>query len=105
MIYNNMGVRFLGEDDIALSGSITQNNIPVLEQNYVEKMNAGNGFSDKRMFRKIASIPITAVLKAHQDGYNLDDKKDLYRFLRDENKDYQTVDHILSPRNSHIIMK
>jgi len=90
--------------EFKVTGGITQNNIPVLEENYVRKMNANNGFSGKRLFRKIASIPIVAVLKAKQDGYNLDDPKDLRRFLT-ENPDYQTVEHIDSHRSPNIIMK
>jgi hypothetical protein len=106
MIVNNLSLRIPGgvEDDCAIVGSITQNNIPVLEDNYVKKMNANNGFSEKRMFRKIASIPVAAALKAAQDGYNLDEKQDLYKFL-EENKDYMSVDYILSPRHSQIIVK
>jgi hypothetical protein len=104
MIYDALGVKFHGEDDISIRGSVTQNNIPVLEENYVEKMNANNGFSKKRLFRKIASIPIVAVLKAHQDGYNLDDEKELHRFLND-NPDYMTVDKILHPMKANVIMK
>ena len=104
MIYDAMGIRTLGEEDCVMAGHLTQNNVPVLEENYVDKMNANNGFSEKRMFRKIASIPVVAALKASQEGYNLDDKKDLYRFLN-ENPDYMTVDHILSPRNAQIIVK
>ncbi len=87
-----------------IEGGITQNNIPVLEENYVKKMNANNGFSGQRLFRKIASIPIVAVLQARKDGYNLDDPKDLRRFLK-ENPDYMTVDKIDSGRSPNIIIK
>jgi hypothetical protein len=104
MIVNNMGVVFHGEEDLSLRGSITQNNVPVLEQNYVEKMNTNNGFTEKRLFRKIASIPITAVLKAAQDGYNLDDRTDLDRFL-ERNKDYMSVEKMVSQRSPNIIIK
>jgi len=91
-------------DECAITGSIIQNNMPVLEQNYVEKMNANNGFSKQRLFRKIASIPVTEVLKASQEGRNLDDKTDLFEFLN-ENPDYMSVDYLLSPRNAQIIVK
>ena len=104
MIYDNLGVQFRGEEDCVIKGTITQNNVPVLEDNYVQKMNSSNGFSEKRMFRKLASIPVVAVLKAHQDGYNLDDRADLEKFLK-ANPGYMSVDHILSPRNSQIIIK
>lgn len=94
----------LGEDEMVITGGIVQNNIPVLEENYVRKMNANNGFSEKRMFRKIASIPDVANMKAYQDGYNLDDPKDLYRFLQ-ENPEYMTVEKILTNRDPHIIVR
>ena len=94
----------LGEDEMVITGGIVQNNIPVLEENYVRKMNANNGFTEKRMFRKIASIPDVANMKAYQDGYNLDDVKDLYRFLND-NPEYMTVEKILTNRDPHIIVR
>lgn len=94
----------LGNDEAVITGSITQNNIPVLEENYVAKMNANNGFSGKRLFRRIASIPEVAHLKAFQDGYNLDDVKDLRRFLAD-NPDYMTVRAINTGASGHIIIK
>lgn len=89
---------------MVVTGGLVQNNIPVLEENYVLKMNANNGFSEKRMFRKIASIPEVAHLKAYQDGYNLDDAKDLHRFLQD-NPEYMTVEKILTNRDPHIIVR
>ena len=89
---------------MVITGGLVQNNIPVLEENYVRKMNANNGFSGKRMFRQIASIPDVANLKAYQDGYNLDDPKDLYRFLQ-ENPEYMTVEKILTNRDPHIIVR
>lgn len=94
----------LGEDEMVITGGIVQNNIPVLEENYVRKMNANNGFSEKRMFRQIASIPDVANMKAYQDGYNLDDPKELYRFLQD-NPEYMTVEKILTNRDPHIIVR
>ena len=104
MIQDNISVKMLGEDEMVITGGIVQNNIPVLEENYVRKMNANNGFSEKRMFRKIASIPDVANMKAYQDGYNLDDVKDLYRFLND-NPEYMTVEKILTNRDPHIIVR
>jgi hypothetical protein len=105
-IVNNLRFKTLGSDmnEGVVVGSITQNNIPVLEENYVAKMNANNGFSKKRLFRRIASIPDVANLKAYQDGYNLDDVKDLRRFLSD-NPEYMTVDKIDTGASGHIIIK
>ena len=104
MIQNNMKVTMLNEDEAVLTGSMFQNNIPVLEENYIQKMNSNNGFSEKRLFRKIASIPDVANLKAYQDGYNLDDPKELRRFLSD-NPDYMTVERLVSKRSPNIIVK
>ena len=104
MIQDNLSVKYLNDDEMVVTGGLVQNNIPVLEENYVRKMNANNGFSEKRMFRKIASIPDVANMKAYQDGYNLDDPKDLYRFLQ-ENPEYMTVEKILTNRDPHIIVR
>lgn len=104
MITNNLYVKTLGDEDCVLAGELHQDNIPVLEQNYVEKMNLNNGWTEKRLFRKIASIPDVANLKAYQDGYNLDDPKDLRRFLAD-NPEYMTVEKLKTNTDPHIIMR
>ena len=104
MIQDNLSVKMLNDEEMVVTGEIVQNNIPVLEENYGLKMNANNGFTEKRMFRKIASIPDVANMKAYQDGYNLDDVKDLYRFLND-NPEYMTVEKILINRDPHIIVR
>ena len=104
MIQDNLSVKMLNDEEMVVTGEIVQNNIPVLEENYVLKMNANNGFTEKRMFRKIASIPDVANMKAYQDGYNLDDVKDLYRFSND-NSEYMTVQKILTNRDPHIIVR
>ncbi len=103
-IVDNIGLKMLNDDEAVITGSITQNNIPVLEDNYVQKMNAGNGWSDKRMFRKIASIPVVAQFAAKQAGYNVDDINDLHRFLAD-NPDYMTVNAIDTGASGKIIIK
>ena len=104
MIQDKISVKMLNDEEMVVTGEIVQNNIPVLEENYVLKMNANNGFSEKRMFRQIASIPDVANMKAYQDGYNLDDPKELYRFLQD-NPEYMTVEKILTNRDPHIIVR
>ena len=104
MIQDKISVKMLNDEEMVVTGEIVQNNIPVLEENYVRKMNANNGFSEKRMFRQIASIPDVANMKAYQDGYNLDDPKELYRFLQD-NPEYMTVEKILTNRDPHIIVR
>ena len=104
MIVDNIGLNFLNDEEYVITGSITQNNIPVLEENYVQKMNANNGFSGERMFRKIASIPVVAQFKAKQDGYDLDVPADLKRFLAD-NPDYMSVAAIDTGASGKIIIK
>ena len=104
MILDNRGVEVLNDNECIVTGEIVQNNIPILEQNYVEKMNSNNGFTEQRMFRKIASVPVVAQLQATEDGYDLDDPKDLYRFLRD-NPEYMTVERLVSTRQHNIIVK
>lgn len=104
MLIDTIGVKMLNEEECVLTGGLVQNNVPILEENYVAKMNSNNGFSEKRMFRKIASIPLVAHIKAYQDGYNLDDNKDLMRFLAD-NPDYMTVERMKSANTHNIIVK
>lgn len=104
MIKDELTVYPVGTEAFKVDGTITQNNIPILEENYVRKMNANNGFSEKRMFRKIASIPLLAVFEARQRGYDLDDERDLRRFLQD-NPDYMTVEKIDTGRPANIIIK
>lgn len=103
-IHDNIGIKMLNDEEYVLTGTITQNNIPVLEQNYVDRMNANNGFSKERMFRKIASIPVVALFKAKQDGYNLDDVDELNRYLAD-NPEWLTVGHINTGASGQIIIK
>lgn len=85
-------------------GFFYQNNIPILEQNYIDRMNANNGWSQKRLFRKIASVPYLEVLNATQQGYDMDDPDDVYRFLG-EHPDYLTVDKIYTGRDPRVIVK
>lgn len=105
MLVNNIGIEMKGtleDGEVSLNGYLYQNNIPILEENYVKKMNSNNGFSERRMFRQIASIPVAAHIEAFNQGYNLDDPKEIYRFLND-NSDYMTVERLRS-RNSHNIL-
>lgn len=104
MLVNSLGIKELGRDEVALVGNIVQNNIPILEENYVRKMNANNGFSEKRMFRLIGSIPITEELNARQMGINLDDPKEVYAYFG-KNPDYLAVKSIDTGNSGKIIIK
>lgn len=55
-----------------------------LRANYEERKNIGKGISTKKTFRKIASIPIEAILALpHEQGFAiLHDEKALKEFLR-----------------------
>ena len=59
-----------------------QNEIPTLQANAVERMSKSNGFTKKRLMRKIASIPSTAVRLAEELGYNMSDRNDVRKFLQ-----------------------
>ena len=59
-----------------------QNEIPTLRANAVERMNGTNGFTKKRLMRKIASIPSTAVRLAESMGYDMSDRNDVRAFLK-----------------------
>ena len=79
---------------------------PVMDQNYIDKCNANNGFTGKRMFRHLARIPVAVITKAEQMGYDMDRDGDLMRFLRD-NPEFLTVKSRLTQRNGdgRIIIK
>ena len=79
---------------------------PVLEQNYVDKCNENNGFTQKRMFRRLARIPVAVIEVAKQMGYDMERDGDLFRFLRD-NPEFLTVKSRLTARNGdgRIIIK
>lgn len=104
MIQNNIRLKQLGADEVVLTGSITQNNVPILEQNYIAKMNANNGFSKQRLFRKIGRLSEVDQLKAIQDGYDMDNEADIYRYFRD-NPTRLTVKAIKTERSPNIIMR
>ena len=59
-----------------------QNEIPTLNANAVERMSKANGFTKKRLMRKIASIPSTAVRLAESIGYDMSDSNDVRAFLK-----------------------
>jgi len=103
-IVDNIGLKQLNADEYVVTGSVTQNNIPVLEQNYIERMNTNNGWTGERMFRKIASIPIVAVYEAKQRGYDMDSPEGIRKYLA-ENPDYLTVNAIDTGASGKIIIK
>jgi hypothetical protein len=81
-----------------------QNDIPVVDANFVEKLSRSNGFSAKRLFRKVASIPVVAVTEAQRQGYDMSKAEDVRRFLA-KNKQYLTVPGIDSGRDTRNIIK
>lgn len=104
MLVNNLGIKELGSEEVGLVGNIVQNNIPILEENYVRRMNANNGFTQKRMFRLIGSIPVTEELKARQMGIDLDDPHEVYKYFG-KNPDYLSVNAIDTGKSGKIIIK
>ena len=67
-----------------------QDDMPIIEQNQAERMMKANGFTGKRLMRKVASIPVLAVIQAERDGYNMDDPADVKRYLL-KHPEYMTV--------------
>jgi hypothetical protein len=70
-----------------------QDDIPVVRANQIEKMNGTNGFSKNRLFRKVASIPVVAVVEAERQGYDMSDRADIKKFL-ERNPQYRTVNKL-----------
>lgn len=103
-IVNNIEFKFLGENECCLTGGVTQNNVPILDENYVRKMNANNGFSSKRYFRHIGTVPLVAWMVAHQEGRNLDDQTELRKYL-EEHPEFMTVNRIDTGRDGRTIIR
>ncbi len=81
-----------------------QEDMPIISANEAEKMMESNGFSGKRLMRKIASIPTLAVVAAEREGYNMDDPADVRRYLS-KHPEYMTVKKVDSGRSGRIIIK
>ncbi len=81
-----------------------QDDIPIIEQNEAEKMLRSNGFSGKRLMRKVASIPTLAVTMAEREGYNMSDAADVKDYLR-KHPEYMTVKKFDTGHNGRVIVK
>jgi len=103
-IINAQHLRMINDEEAVLDGFLFQDNIPVLEENYVQKMNSNNGFTKQRMFRKIASVPLVAHIEAERQGYNMSDPADVRKFL-ERNPDYMTVERIKSKGTRNYIVR
>jgi hypothetical protein len=94
-----------GENEWEHITELHQYQIPVLEENFLNKLkNPSNGFSEGRMLRKVASIPLVGVLEAERLGFDLGNKKDLERFL-DFHPEYLSVRKIDTGSTGKIIIK
>lgn len=93
MIHTELDVTVKGAEDIEVKSVTTQNNIPIIEENWLSKVVGNNGFSKEREFQHIARVPYTAYLAAKQRGYNMDNETDVNKFLR-ENPEFLRVDHL-----------
>lgn len=103
-IKDNVELDLKPDGEFTMRRVVVQDNIPTLTANQFEKMHGNNGFAPSRTMRKVASIPFVAALEAQRLGYNLDDKKDLFRFLN-EHPEFMVVDKLNSNRSPNIIVK
>jgi len=95
---------FQYDPDRGFSVTHEQEDIPIIEQNQAERLMAANGFSGKRLMRKVASIPVLAVIQAERDGYNMDDPADVRRYLQ-KHPEYMTVRALDTGRSGKVIVK
>jgi len=72
----------LNGDDLDYTVKYKQNNIPILEQAYIDRMSSNNGMSKDRLFQKVALIPEVAIWAAEQEGYNMNNDEDVMRYLK-----------------------
>ena len=82
----------------------TQDDVPIVQANFVEKLSRDNGFSKKRLFRKVASIPVVAVTEAERQGYNMSNEADVRAFLK-KHPEFMTVKGLKTDKPAGIIVK
>ena len=103
MITNNITLKPMGDEEVALTGEIKQDNRIILESNFNESLLPNNGFTRERLMRKIASVPLLADYKATKEGVDFSDKGSVYRFLRKEG--YLSVSAIDTGHTGHVIVR
>lgn len=104
MIKKNTDIQIDNDLNFNITTLHTSNNIPLLQENYFKKMQANNGMSKDRTIKELAEIPLLAVLKATEQGYNLLNISDLMKFLA-ENPEFATSNYYVTPgSNSHKII-
>lgn len=104
MIESKTNLKLMDNDDLIWSVITKSNNIPILEENFIAKMDGKNGFSKSREFQHIGRIPLVAYLKAEQDGYNLDDEAEVMRFFRDNPEFLTSNPWVKKDSNNHKII-
>ena len=102
---DNSKVFIRGPGEYEHISEIHQNIAPTVDANLMQKiMDPANGFSEGRSIRKIASIPIVAMLKAEREGYDFSDRKSLDEFLK-KHPEYMTVEKIDTGATGKIIVR
>lgn len=88
--------------------TITQDNVPTLTHNQFLKINdASQGWSKSRegaAARKVARIPVIAMKQAEDEGWNLDDQKQLRAWIG-LHPEFWCVEHLNNPQRRGWIIK
>lgn len=106
MLYDNFDFDFLSDDGdvIRWENTITQDNVPVISENYFKRLHGNGGWSDKRNMRHIAQVPAVAWIAAEKEGWNLRDRNEMYRYLQ-LHPDFCTANLKSAVKDAHIIIK
>jgi hypothetical protein len=92
------------ENEFESKTLVTQDYVPTIEENRWQKMNGNNGWTKGRTMRRVASIPTLAMQIARDEGWDLDDRHELRRFI-DSHPEFMTVKGFKTSNNPNIIIK
>lgn len=94
------------QDEFEATTLVTQDYVPTINENAWLQLNGNNGWTKGRTMRRVARIPVLAMQIAKDEGWDLDDKHELRRWL-DQNPQFLTVKSIRPNPGGHanIIIK
>jgi hypothetical protein len=103
VVHEDLDFKYLGGDEFSWKVTSWQDNVPIISRNLAEKVHS-DGFFKKRNGKKIASIPSLAYLEAERQGWDLNNRRELFRFL-DLHPEFATSDYRPKESRKGIIIK
>ncbi len=103
MDYRKFDMDLMGDDAMSWKLTEIEDHTPVLKANNIDKKWGNNGWrGSKKQQRHIARIPVYVMEFAKQQGYDMTQQVDIYKFLHDY-PEYKTVQYIKSPNNGSAV--